>query len=446
MLSLRRLLRTSGLAIALQLASCEGPPTNVEPVAPEAEATADRFPSYSPAYPPPADWAGPVFQLSQDYPKELPGEEPQPWMEYDFRTQPEEYLLALREYVYEGMIARGADDWNAATNPVRTWYHMPWRQVGDTGREFIHGLTFEFPATPGSLGRTQRVTESTWAIAMYNPVAGYTVGQVWPSPLEGPNLEAADYAVGAVIIKALFTMATPETVPSMQGAFEWQADVYPDPNCVKVGCKREITTVRLIQLDFAVKDPRAADTLWVYGNLVYDYSVEAESVWEKMIPLGVMWGNDPELTASMKDAKPKESIVFYNRNEHPVNAFYPLGMSLDVDVYEHLGCHGRLVGPVDNPKSACLSCHATSQYPPANAFPQGTLAQCDDPALNGALWRNIKGGEIWKPCAEKTFPLDYSLELADAVQAYFEAQGQDTTCDDPATPDKEPKYDVRRYQ
>jgi hypothetical protein len=32
-------------------------------------------------------------------------------------------------------------------------------------------------------------------------------------------------------------------------------------------------------------------------------------------------------------------------------------------VSQHLGWLGRLNGPVDNPQSACLSCHGTAQSP-----------------------------------------------------------------------------------
>src|SRR6185312_17078464 len=28
--------------------------------------------------------------------------------------------------------------------------------------------------------------------------------------------------------------------------------------------------------------------------------------------------------------------------------------------FQHMGCQGRLAGPVDNPQSSCMSCHASA--------------------------------------------------------------------------------------
>ncbi|MDJ0907376.1 MAG: hypothetical protein QNI96_15265, partial [Woeseiaceae bacterium] len=321
---------------------------------------------------PPAGWTGKEFALSVDFPSEMPQERP-PFLDIDFKTDPEAYWQSVRGYIYAGNIDRGVDsngnslDWNTQTNPVRTWYNMPWRAVGFNAREFINGLTREFPARAGSLDPGQTKTAYTWARAIYSPLAGYAIGQVWDDETGPPDLAAADFPEGAIIAKLLFTTATVDQVPWVRDAYTWQAFAYVDPDtseCVQnegPDCPRQVTDVHLYQIDFAVKDSRASETHWVFGTFVHDNTLPGEGFsWDKMVPLGWMWGNDPELTANTPDGVPKESIIFDNTH-----------------IYEHLGCHGRLVGPLDNPKSACMSCHMNAQWPNqgANPVPAGTQAQ-----------------------------------------------------------------------
>ena len=74
-----------------------------------APAQPPRFPNAHEE--PPAGWTGPVFELSQDYPTTLPAPEPRPWEEFDYKSQPNEYINAVLQYVYEGNIAV---DWRIA--------------------------------------------------------------------------------------------------------------------------------------------------------------------------------------------------------------------------------------------------------------------------------------------------------------------------------------------
>jgi hypothetical protein len=212
---------------------------------------------------------------------------------------------------------------------------------------------------------------------------------------------AADFAEGAVIAKILFTTADEDDVPEVAGAYTWSANIYDSPSCTKLGCPRGIHPVRLFQMDVAVKDSRAPKTAWVFGTFVYDRTVNAPTVWEKMVPLGLMWGNDPSLTAADSAGKPQESVLF------------------KVGAYEHLGCHGRLSGPLDNPASSCMSCHMAAQYPGANPIPSRS-APCDDP-VNASHWQNLTGRQVFAPPAagEQAWALDYSMEMASSVQNYM---------------------------
>jgi hypothetical protein len=404
------------VAVGIALAGAALPTTR-------AKDAAKSFPSFEPSQGPPTGWKGPVFKLSQDYPGKVPKGEALPWMKYDFRTQPREYLMALRAYAYEGNINRGRDaagntlDWAVLSNPVRRWYHMPWRTPGNNGREFVHGLTMEFPSRPGTLDPGQKNVANTYAVAMYSPVAAFTVGQVWNNPAGPPVQAAANFTEGALIAKLLFTTADPSDVPEAEGAYTWEANIYNDPGCTKVGCARSVRTVRLFQMDVAVKDSRSPQTAWVFGTFVYDRTAQGTSIWEKMVPLGLMWGNDPDLTAaSPAGAAPKESIIF------------------KVGGYEHLGCHGRLSGPLDNAASACMSCHMAAQYPATSPVPNTKNAKCDD-ASNAAFWRNLSGREAFaQPTSgEKATPLDYSMEMASSVQNYMLAQKPATFAPDGKT-------------
>lgn len=106
--------------------------------------------------------------------------------------------------------------------------------------------------------------------------------------------------------------------------------------------------VRLIQMDIAVKDPRSTDSGWVFATYVYDESLPAampQQRWHNLTPVGLAWGNDPDVTF---DGDP-------DLDETWINPAVPAPFD------GHVGLHGRLNGPVDNPQSACMSCHSTAQ-------------------------------------------------------------------------------------
>lgn len=178
---------------------------------------------------------------------------------------------------------------------------------------------------------------------MYNPAGGFAVGRVWRDP-DNPDPSAARFPDGTVAFKLLFTTATVAQVPYLANALEW------DVHIARTGSTRTIQKVRLLQIDVAVRDNRAdATTGWVFGTFAYDGGAAGQAPWDRMVPVGLMWGNDPALTQAAYDAGNRvvESVIL-----NPV-----IGGAT-----QHLGWRGRLNGPVDNPRSSCLSCHATAQY------------------------------------------------------------------------------------
>lgn len=68
-----------------------------------------------------------------------------------------------------------------------------------------------------------------------------------------------------------------------------------------------------------------------------------------MVPVGLMWGNDPGVTPAMVSGGTKLNESFINPDVVPLMT--------------HFGWAGRLNVPVDNRLSSCLSCHSTAQSP-----------------------------------------------------------------------------------
>lgn len=335
-------------------------------------------------------WTGPVFVLSQDYPKTPSAPTALPWANIDFRKEWQRYLRAILQYAFEGNLEI---DWNVAKNPVRKWYHAPWMHWGRNGREFVHGLTHERVSQPGELAPSQTSVFQNWAVGFYNDIGAHTIYRVWRNP-DSPNVDEARFANGTVGLKLLFTQATPEQVPYLQGAKEWDAYIY-ESTVIPTNplLKRNIQKLRLLQIDVAVRDAGADSTTgWVFGTFTYNGNLPGNDPWKKFVPVGLMWGNDPGIgaIAVRNGTTLKESISY---------------TSVDVP-YQHLGWAGRLNGPVDNPTSSCLSCHSTAQWElAAKALPPPNVQPDSEEWMQ--WFRNIKPGDAFSPGSKS---LDYSLQ------------------------------------
>ncbi|WP_157778625.1 hypothetical protein [Massilia violaceinigra] len=345
-------------------------------------AIAQTFPSSNDKIP--AGWKGPVFKLSQDYPVALP-QEALPWQAIDPTNEPEQYAKTVYSYVLEGNIQA---DWDVGNNKVRKWYHAPWMHYGDTGREFIRGLTRErttpAPATAGrgELAPTQTRCFQNWAVGFYNPPGGYQVGRVWAKP-GSPDAALSQFPNGTVIAKLLFTTAPDAEVSYLKDTMEWRANihVFSGATCPSGALARRPQTVRLMQVDIAVKDARALETGWVFATLSYNGNAAGATPWERMELVGVMWGND------------------LAKNQQWINKM--------IGTPQHLGADGRLNGPVDNPRSSCISCHATAQTPSRSPMIAPSQAE-------SARWfANYLGSQ---PFDAGSTPTDYSLQIAMGIQ------------------------------
>ncbi len=340
--------------------------------------------------PAPSSYTGPVFKLSQGYPKVMPKgalpaffkKLPAKPFSNDFEKGGwRQYMMAVRDYCFEG---NTGVDFRVENNQLRKWYHMPWQHYGPSGREGVHGLTKEAQVLVGQLGTTQNTSGQTYAVGFFNDRAGYAIGRVWanhsdPNPgytsLPGPG-----FPNGTVIFKLLFVDNDPTTVPGLQNPMQWEAYITTTYD----GQTRAFKDVSVIQMDIAIKDDRAL-TGWLFGTFQYNGQLGAAD-WKNLIPVGIMWGNDPEVTS---DSDTQFRPNGLNASTPPANPLTQTKINLALKETTinpntkelpptHLGWNGRLNGPVDNYQSSCMSCHMTAEVPslsPANPTFQAPSAQ-----------------------------------------------------------------------
>ncbi len=334
----------------------------------------------------PPDYDGPFFELSQDYPSGAVSTD-LPWEAFDFTDpdQADDYLYALRDYSFEGMIEA---DFVPSANSVRDWYHVPMMNFDRGARDMVHGVTKERTLPPGEIGLVNYV--SNYAVGFYNAIGAETFGRVFADP-GAPDISDTTFANGAMVFKILFTTAVPDDFEDssnyiLEGAPAWE---------VAVG-KNELTTIRLLQMDVAVRDDRAKPSGWVFGTFAFEASATDPVAWNRLRPVGLAWGDDPGYTPANQAAGDPllEGIV-----------------SAQIPKYAagHLGWAGRVNGPVDNPASSCISCHGTAQYP-VEAIMLPTSA-CDTIEKKLYYFRNLELGEPFGGVNDACEPFDYEGKL-----------------------------------
>jgi hypothetical protein len=179
-----------------------------------------------------------------------------------------------------------------------------------------------------------------------------------------------------------------------------------------------ITPMRFLQMAVRIKDSKASpETGWVFIAFAYDARSSGATVWDRAIPVGAMWGNDPQLAKYPNGLGPNGRL-----QETWVNAGLPRFIT------DGLGWGGRLAGPLDvgirhnvvtvsgqrfgtgnDPKtalaaSACVSCHSAAQYPfvanlyasPNMVFPEegGQFLFYDPGSPLWAQWYQNRPGDV----------------------------------------------------
>jgi len=394
--------------------------TLAAPAPAPSQSPSPKFPDFG-FLAPPSQYSGEPFRLSQDYPKEKPDGKKLPaffaklpkGFTTDF-TGWHEYMMAIRDYCFEGNLDV---DWRVEKNTVRKWYHIPWQHYGSSGRESIHGLTKEAPVAPGQLAAGQgrpSPTENyqTYAVGFFNDFGGYTIGQVWKKPFAPDPSQSSTphgFLEGTVISKLLFVDVPSEQVPSLVNPVQWQAYLQKTYQ----NTARSVRPMSLIQMDIAVKDQRAPSG-WLFGTFQYNGQLGKKVLWENLIPVGIMWGNDPAITDSAyTNPQPIETKINPNLKESAIN---PDPKELPPT---HLGWNGRLNGPVDNPQSSCMSCHMTAEYPALSAI--SPLFTANPPPVGSSAWmRWFQNEKCGVPFDAKAKSADFSLQLAISLQNFDE--------------------------
>lgn len=385
-----------------------------------------------------------AFELSQAYPDEAPDDNYRPWLDVDPFNQPADYMRAVLDYSLQGNIDV---DFRGQDNEIRKWYHAPWlhddghryiegtRMLFNAGREHLRGMTRERYIPVGEIHRDQTERVSSWAVGMYNNVSAKTINAVWCTNSGDPDPQKAVFDEGSVGFKLLFTTATVEQVPFLDGSLEWQANTYSCSKPWEEPCwTRRDETVRLLQIDIAVKDARATKTGWFLGTFMYDASAPSQAstpelaVWDKMVPVGLAWGDDQAVLTDLNrdgafiNPDLKETWLNHKLVEVP-------GLEYGNQAYARFhGLGGRLNGPIDNPTSSCMSCHGQAavtvsgqQMPMANfnlrreSFPLNEFfkyfSNVPPNKRRRASNRSFEGTEY--------VSLDYSLQLAAGIRDYY---------------------------
>jgi hypothetical protein len=340
-----------------------------------AHAGVDPYADHNGIVPP--GYRGPLFKLSYHYPANLPAPA-MPWRSaigggpINVYNAPD-YVAALKDAVARDMhdLLQDYGSWNSEQ---RGWYNDIWLGAQ---REAIHGLSLALDSVDSSLFPRSRLAKpfTTYTVTYYNRTAAQTLGKIWNRSALAPNLDqaATQYAEGSITVKLAFTTADASVWPAMDGALAWPAMITTNATTGQYD-QPTLRWLRLLQVDVVVKDTQSAPgTGWVFATYVYDkYAREGSyGIWDKMVPLGAQWGNDPQVNSTRNPDVPLR--------ETWVSPYAPRY------AFETLGWGGRLSGPNDHAKndisfvagtrrtlvrnaqnSACLSCHGTSQWNPSN--------------------------------------------------------------------------------
>ena len=333
----------------------------------------------------PANYAGPWFapNLLEQASTGVPSGS-RPWRAIDPRVASERlaYALALRNYAFGSAVVRGltpqlTDD-AAYLDPAggdltqaqrdQKWYPAPRMFYGRTNapgtREAAYGMTLERTVRIDELGgNTERFRN--YAVAYYDARGGRVFQRLWDTTTQPgkdtPRLPRMRFAENSFVFKLLFSAAPASAFPQDLLDGSLGVDILPNFDAHAGARATDADRHR------GERQTRGADGV-VFRDVCLRCEPTGASPWTKMVPVGLMWGNDP--------GGPPIAESWIN----PAAPQY---------ARDHLGVDDRLNGPVDNPDSACMSCHSTAQAPVlASMLPTSACAQ---PPFFADWYRNLSG-------------------------------------------------------
>ena len=398
----------------------------------------------------PANYNGPWFQpnLIEEAHTGIPSGT-RPWRSFDpdVDSQRLAYVLALRNYAFASEPVRSITPQLTADSdyfdPIggtvpqnqrsQKWYPAPRMMYGEpdspgsASREAARGMTAERTVRRG---RARRTTPNP-----FGTMPSRTTMRAARARSRGSGGRARLASTRSIARRCVSPRAGSST--SCSSAPHGRPTSRPARICSPGSLALNILpnrdgvpiSVRLLQIDVAVKDARAGATGWYFATYAYDRTVAGNSVWRKMVPVGLMWGNDP--------------------NGPPIVDSW-INPGAPAYAKAHLGVQGRLNGPVDNPVSACMSCHSTAQAPSLADIRPPTGGACFP--LRSNWFRNLPGTQAFgrfdpegSVCETSTTGItltaaDYSLQLGDTVTRSVAQSASFNPCtwDDAAPPPAAP--------
>lgn len=396
--------------------ACSTSPKDESPISVESIA----FKSHSDSVP---KHHGKLFEINCAYPEELPHSVFQLSDAFQSplnKDNANSYILELKHHVtpvLEQFIFDNAN-WNAKKEG---WFHEPW--IGDL-REPILGCYNGNNNQKGTFTNVD-VNQLGYVLVLYDSLSAFTLGQLFGTngmvPLTKDRKvdlekEKGQFKEGAVVLKLAFSNVNKDQWSDMDGAPEFQ--IYNNNSDDPV---YKYHTVSLFQIDMIVKDSKNSPTTgWMFSTLVYDKSIKSKNILDKFVPLGGMWGNDPNVNTAVGE-------VFYEQN--PLLQETWINNSAPYYSRETLGWGGRLSGPNDGAVAlngvvdgktyerlqvtSCMSCHLPAQQEFASFLLPMDTATDQFYNNNSPEWkryfRDLKGTESFDP-GEYSF--DYDMAIA----------------------------------
>lgn len=399
-----------------------------------------------------SEYSKELFKFNYNYPSEYKEPLNRPWFKVTnnkplTKKNAYDYIMALKQYVTPSMktFVINQNQWNKSSQ--KGWYSMLW--AGENvpltsweGREAIYG-TYTGQIQEASVYKDFGLTVPVrnYAAIYYDEVAAHTLYKIFKECnkktkecIPNINNNEAQFEEGSVIIKAASASATPEQWPVLKDAAIWKIYRKPfDINGTIKSKEPKVINTRVTIFDIIVKDSIAAPkTGWVFTTLVYDKDAKGETAWEKMVPLGAIWGNDPNINSARYPSK-KLNQTYINPNA-PKFAKVTLGYGkrlsgpFDIAVKYDVKVDDKIVKKLRS--SSCLSCHGTSSYVPYDSnmitffYPvkkiteDGTWNMHRPGSKQWNQWFQNRWGDKPQSKQKDVIALDYSTFLEQALMNF----------------------------
>lgn len=387
----------------------------------------------------PAGYAGPRYRLNYRYPSTRPATPAEPPWRKTLDSHPigrdnaVAYVLALKEYIAPG-IRTLVDDYEKWDSSAAAWFDQPWLSepiAGWPGREPIQGTHTGPTFHRDTYVDLEVKTMQDFVVTYYNDVAAYTLHRIWQSPNPyQPRPTEGQFGDGAIIVKLTMTDVSGREWAPLEGAV--QSHVLAVPPDAPAGTAPQVLPVYAMQFDIIVKDRKTSPrTGWVFATLVYDKDAAGTTTWDKMVPLGAMWGNDPGVDSPEVDTPGPDTG---DLRETVINPAAPAYAKIT------LGWGGRLSGPNDGSTqalhpptrpvriSSCMSCHGTAEFPgDAGFFPRNpaTKAFFTPGSRHWDQWFQSRLGTVAQTSTGQHVALDYDMVTRQALINWDAAAGSD---------------------